>query len=82
MLNYWWVTRPKRRLNSVPEVLATFSDISLNQEWIGQREIHMSLEDSLEEAGLKRTGDRRDQTGGGGRTYKAWLVSLGLIFIQ
>ena len=82
MLNYWWVTRPKRRLNSVPEVLATFSDISLNQEWIGQRKIHMSLEDALEEAGLKRTGDRRDQTGGGGRTYKAWLVSLGLIFVQ
>lgn len=54
MLNYWWVTRLKRRLNSVPEVLATFSDISLNQEWLGQREIHMTLE----EAGLKCIGDR------------------------
>lgn len=29
MLNYWWVTRPKRKLNSVPEVLAAFADLSL-----------------------------------------------------
>ena len=36
MINYWWVTRPKRRLDSIPEVLATFADISLNQEWNGQ----------------------------------------------
>jgi hypothetical protein len=80
MMNYWWVTRPKRRLNSVPEVLATFSEISLNQEWFGQRGTHLSLEDALEEASLKRKGERRDQTGGGGRTYQAWLVSLGLLF--
>lgn len=82
MLNYWWVTRPKRRLNSIPETLATFAEIALNKEWEGQRGSHLSLEDALEEAGLKRTGQRRDQTGGGGRTYQAWLESLGLIFIQ
>ena len=34
---------------------------------------------ALEKAGLKREGERRDQTGGGARTYKAWLASLGLI---
>lgn len=82
MLNYWWVTRPKRKLNSIPEVLATFADLSLNQEWQGQRDSHLAYEDALEEAGLKRKGERRDQTGGGARTYKAWLVSLGLIFTQ
>ena len=82
MLNYWWVTRPKRKLNSVPEVLATFADLSLNQEWSGQRDYHLEYEDALEAAGLKRKGDRRDQTGGGARTYKAWLLSLGLIFNQ
>ena len=82
MLNYWWVTRPKRKLNSVPEVLATFADLSLNQEWEGQRGSHLAYEDALEKAGLKRVGDRRDQTGGGARTYKAWLASLGLIFTQ
>ena len=82
MLNYWWVTRPKRKLNSVPEVLATFADLSLNQEWDGQRDSHLAYEEALEKAGLKRIGSRRDQTGGGARTYKAWLTSLGLIFTQ
>lgn len=82
MLNYWWVTRPKRKLNSIPEVLSTFADISLNQEWDGQRDSHLAYEEALESAGLKRIGDRRDQTGGGARTYKAWLMSLGLIFTQ
>lgn len=82
MINYWWVTRPKRRLDSIPEVLTVFSDISINQEWDGQRVTHLSLEDALENAGLKRIGERRDQTGGGARTYRAWLVSLGLIFTQ
>ena len=82
MINYWWVTRPKRRLDSIPEVLATFADISLNQEWNGQRGTQMAYEEALEAAGLKRVGLRRDQSGSGGRTYGAWLVSLGLIFKQ
>ena len=82
MLNYWWVTRPKRKLNSVPEVLATFAKISLDQQWQGNQGSHLSLEDALEDAGLKRKGERRDQTGGGGRTYEVWLESLGLIFKQ
>ena len=82
MLNYWRVTRPKRRLDSIPEVLATFADISLNQEWTGQRGTQIAYEEALERAGLKRVGSRRDQSGSGGRTYGAWLVSLGLIFHQ
>jgi hypothetical protein len=82
MINYWWVTRPKRKLNSIPEVLTTFADLSLDQEWQGQRDNHLSLEAALEEAGLKRIGERRDHTGGGGRTYAAWVASLGLIFTQ
>lgn len=82
MLNYWWVTRPKRRLDSVPEVLAAFAELSLNQQWQGQRLSHIAYEDALEDAGLKRKGDRRDQGGSGGRTYAAWLESLGLIFKQ
>ena len=24
ILNYWWVSRPKRKLNSIPEVLGAF----------------------------------------------------------
>lgn len=82
MINYWWVTRPKRKLNSVPEVLAGIAEVSLDIEWQGQRDTHLSVEKALEEAGLKRVGERRDQTGGGARTYIAWLRSLGLIFTQ
>lgn len=82
MLNYWWVTRPKRKLNSIPEVLSTYAEISLDQEWQGQRDHHLSFEGALEHAGLKKTGERRDQTGGGGRTYQAWVAGLGLIFTQ
>ena len=82
MINHWWVTRPKRRLNSIPEVLATVADVSLNQEWQGQIATHLNMETALEQAGLKRVGDRRDQRGGGARTYIAWLKSLGLLFTQ
>lgn len=82
MVNYWWVTRPKRKLNSIPATLAIFIEESLNKVWDGQRESHLTLEAALEEGGLKRHGTRRDQTGGGGRTYRAWLRSLGLIFNQ
>lgn len=82
MINYWWVTRPKRKLNSIPEVLSTFAQISLDHEWEMQRGAHLSFEDALEKAHLKRIGERRDQTGGGARTYVAWLSSLGLIFKQ
>ena len=63
MLNYWWVTRPKRKLNSIPEVLSTFAEQALDEEWQGQRDTHLSLEEALEQAGLKRVGERRDQTG-------------------
>ncbi len=77
--NYWWVTRPKRKLNSVPEILSVFAGATLEHQWDGSRNLHIQFEDALEEAGLKRVGSRRDGGGSGGRTYAAWLRSLGLI---
>ncbi len=82
MINYWWVTRPKRKLNSIPEVLAVFSTVSLDAQWQGSINLHRMFEDGLEKAGLKRVGERRDARGSGGRTYYAWLASLGLVFTQ
>ena len=82
VLNYWWVTRPKRKLNSIPEVLAVFSNVALSAQWEKNRNTHIKFEEELEKAGLKRVGQRRDNSGSGGRTYQAWLSSLGLIFIQ
>lgn len=81
-LNYWWVTRPKRKLNSIPEVLAAFSNVALSVRWSAARDVHILFEEELERDGLKRIGERRDHSGSGGRTYQAWLSSLGLIFIQ
>lgn len=81
-LNYWWVTRPKRKLNSIPEVLAAFSNVALSVRWSAARDVHILFEEELEREGLKRIGERRDHSGSGGRTYQAWLSSLGLIFIQ
>lgn len=82
MINYWWVTRPKRKLNSIPEILAVFSTVSLDAQWQGSISLHRMFEDGLEQAGLKRVGERRDARGSGGRTYYAWLASLGLVFTQ
>lgn len=77
--NYWWVTRPKRKLNSIPEILSVFAGATLEHQWDGSRNLHVQFENLLEEAGLKRVGSRRDGGGSGGRTYAAWLRSLGLI---
>ena len=82
IINYWWVTRPKRKLNSIPEVLAAVASVSLDNEWRGQRNTHLSVEEALEGYSLKRVGERRDHGGSGGRTYMAWLKSLGLTFTQ
>ncbi|SFQ09366.1 Restriction endonuclease FokI, C terminal [Lachnospiraceae bacterium XBB1006] len=77
--NYWWVTRPKRKLNTIPEILSVFASAALEHQWDGSRNLHVQFENELERAGLKRVGTRRDGTGSGGRTYAAWLRSLGLI---
>lgn len=82
MINYWWVTRPKRKLNSIPDILTIFADISLGQQWEGQRSTHLSLEEELEANGIKRVGERRDASGSGARTYRAWVQSLGLLFVS
>ena len=79
-LDYWWVTRPKRRLNAIPEELAAFASVALNQRWRGNRELHLAFEEALESSAIKRVGERRDQSGSGGRTHAAWLASLGLWF--
>ena len=80
MINHWWVTRPKRILSPVPEILGLVTCDFLDKQWKGIHGSHLSFEDELEQKGLKRKGDRWDQGGGGGRTYLAWLQSLGLVF--
>ncbi|MCD8283780.1 MAG: restriction endonuclease [Opitutae bacterium] len=78
--DYWWVTRPKRKLNSVPEELAAFCSVALEKKWFGNRSLHIALEEELERTGTKRIGERRDASGSGGRTHAIMLYSLGLWF--
>lgn len=78
--DYWWVTRPKRKLNPIPEVLAAFCSVALGKKWTGNRSIQIEFEEELESSGTKRVGERRDASGSGGRTHAAMLFSLGLWF--
>lgn len=78
--DYWWITRPKRKLNTIPEELAAFSSVAIGKKWAGNREAHIAFEEELEKTGTKRIGERRDATGSGGRTHAAMLYSLGLWF--
>lgn len=80
MQNYWWVTRPKRKLNTIPEELAAFCSTALGKKWARNKASHIAFEKELESSGTKRVGERRDASGSGGRTHAAMLYSLGLWF--
>ena len=54
VLNYWWVTRPKRKLNSIPEVLAAFSNVALSVRWSASRNVHILFEEELEKLTEKK----------------------------
>ncbi|WP_406712687.1 AlwI family type II restriction endonuclease [Trueperella pyogenes] len=83
MRNTWWVTRPKRNLVSVPLCLKVLADVAAGRAWRSEgKHTELTIEQGLEDAGLKRPGRRRDQGGGGARTYRAWLKSLGLVFMD
>lgn len=78
--DYWWVTRPKRRLNTIPEELAAFCTVAYGKKWTHNRNLHIAFEEELEKTETKRVGERRDASGSGGRTHAAMLFSLGLWF--
>lgn len=80
MKNKWWITRPKRTLNSVPEILAILNQAMVGNQWVRNQKLQLDFEELLEKYNIKKTGDRRDRRAGGGRTYVAWLKSLGLLF--
>ena len=80
MIDNWWITRPKRKLDSIPENLATFCSVALGKKWVGERETQIAFEDAQELNKIKREGERRDHTGSGGRTHASMMYSLGLWF--
>lgn len=82
MINNWHVPRNKRKLYPVVDILSLFTLQNLGNVWQHDRNRHLNFEEELERYGLKREGTRRDQRGGGARTYESWLYNLGLIFID
>jgi len=80
IINHWWSTRPKRKLILLPDTLRVFAAVAEGRVWRGNRDLHLQFEDQLEQRGIKRVGERRDRTGGGGRTYASWLFSFGMWF--
>lgn len=80
MLDHWWATRPKRSLTSVPEVLTAILTATEGGTW--NLDSQIKTENLLARLKLKRDGDLRDREnrgGGGGRTYMALMISLGLL---
>lgn len=83
MRNTWWVTRPKRNLISVPRCLTALATVAEGRIWTTRdKSRELEFESMLEISGLKAVGNRRDQGGGGARTYRAWMKSLGLLFMD
>lgn len=82
--DYWFVTRPHRKLIRVPKSLAAFSGVAAGMRWSGNAELQMAYEDRLESLSLKQAGDHterdRGRGGSGGRTHAQMLYALGLFF--
>lgn len=82
--NTWWISRPKRFLAPVQGALIALAGAAEGIPWTKENsdEIEQNYERQLELQSLKREGERRDRGGSGARTYRAWLKSLGLVFMD
>lgn len=81
---YWWVTRPHRKLTSIPKSLQVFASVASGEQWTGNRDKHIEYETKLDFVQAKRGGNYTDRVkgrgGGGGRTHASLLYSLGMFF--
>jgi len=73
---HWVISRPKRKLILVPDLLGIFSSVAGGQNWKGNRSLQIEFETALTNAQWKAQNISRD--GSGGRTYAALLRMLGL----
>lgn len=76
--NYWWVTRPKRKLILIPDLLKIFSTVAAGQKWEGNRPLQFEFEESLRNYEWKAQNTSKEASGA--RTYAAMLYMLGLWF--
>lgn len=75
-INHWVITRPKRKLILVPELLKIFYSIASGEKWERNRSIQLKYEKALKESEWKAQNVSKDASGA--RTYAALLFMLGL----
>lgn len=75
-MDHWFVTRPKRKLILVPELIKIFAATTEGKQWNRNRQIQLQFERALTDAGWKAQNISDD--GSGGRTYAALLYMFGL----
>lgn len=84
--SHWFVSRQKRQLTTILDVLVTFRDICVGEKWSGNTELQLRLEDELGKRNITQHGSlrsRKTKSGGGGiRTLITQLKDLGLIFLE
>jgi hypothetical protein len=76
--NYWLLSRPKRKLILVPDLLKIFSTVAAGQKWERNRGIQAEFERQLVDFQWKAQNTSTD--GSGARTYAILLFMLGLWF--
>ena len=74
--NFWIISRPKRKLVVIPEMLKVFATVAVGQRWHGNRDLQVAFERELVRFEWKAQNISRD--GSGSRTYAALLGLLGL----
>ncbi len=76
MRDHWVISRPKRKLILVPDMLRIFAAVVEGKKWKGNREIQLQFEIALTEAQWKAQNISAD--GSGARTYAVLLFMFGL----
>lgn len=84
--NHWFVSRQKRRLTTILDILFAFNEVCVNQKWKSNKLLQLQFEDELGIRKITQHGAlraRKTQSGGGGvRTLITQLKDLGLIFFE
>ena len=82
MQDYWWITRPKRRLDCVCRELIAFHNVAVGKSWNANRSIQFEFEKMLETLNIKRHDSEKQSSGSSARTHATMLYSLGLWYEQ
>ena len=84
--NHWFVSRQKRQLTTILDILFAFNDVCVNQKWKSNKLLQLQFEDELGTRKITQHGAlraRETKSGGGGvRTLITQLKDLGLIFFE